>query len=368
MTSMDDLAVLRAIVTGDAAAARRSLCESEADAGAFFRFAHRHQLGAVTYHGLHRLGLTGALSPRILAATKASALAERRRTDRLTSELRRLADELESGGADVLFIKGPLFAERFYGSVDARGFADLDILLRRPDALASVEALLLAAGYAPAFRTLLGRRVSRYFSHHFEYRRDGLPLDVHWELQRHFTFAIDYRRMWSEASRWAFGGRSYPVASDEYELVLQILGVLTDLQVGKLALRSLVDVYRLIETMAQGTDWREFFAARAQERILRPSAYVLSLVLDVLQCHDRFPPLAAALAAYRERLPSTAHAVRAVLDSRPRDARQKLLAFRLYETSLPAALSWWLVSLPFRLAVYGVAPRLIERGRRADGP
>lgn len=361
MTPADDLAVLRAVVTGDAAAARRSLCDPGVDVGRFLRFAHHHQLGAATYHALHRLGLAGVLPPRLLAATKASSLAERRRTERLSAELRCLADRLGHGGVDVLFIKGPLFAERFYGSVDARGFADLDVLLRRADDLPRAEALLLAAGYAPAFRTLLGRRVSRYFAHHFEYRRDGLPLDVHWELQRHFTFAIEYPRMWSDASRCELGGRSYPVASDEYELVLQILGIVTDLQVGKLALRSLVDVYRVVETMAPATDWHGFLAARARERIARPSAYVLSLVLDVLRCHERFPSLVDALAGYRERLPSTAQAVGAALDSRPRDARQKLLAFRLYETSLPAALCWWLVSLPFRLAVYGVSPKLLER-------
>jgi hypothetical protein len=43
---------------------------------------------------------------------------------------------------------------------------------------------------------------------------------------------------------------------------------------------------------------------------------------------------------------------RAVLESRKVDVGQKLLAFRLYESSLAAALSWWLVSLPFRFAVY----------------
>jgi hypothetical protein len=36
-----------------------------------------------------------------------------------------------------------------------------------------------------------------------------------------------------------------------------------------------------------------------------------------------------------------------------------------YETPLPAALTWWLLSLPFRLAVYGVTRRRRDRGRCA---
>jgi hypothetical protein len=216
---------------------------------------------------------------------------------------------------------------------------------------------LFEAGFERASRVPLSRRLSHLFAHHFEYRRNSLGLDVHWKLQSHVTFAIDYARIWATATRVELGDRTYSCTSDEYELVLQILGGLTDIEVGKLRLRSLVDIFQVLEHVKDDLDWDAFFAARRSERTLRPAAFILMVVLDVLDCHDRFPALAARLEPMRRELPPTAHVFNAVLHSRPLDVRQKLLALRIYEAPLVASISWWLVSLPVRLAVYGLTRR-----------
>lgn len=360
MTTSGDLALLRATVREDADAIRRALTDPSADVAGFLRFAHRNRLGDFVYWSLRRLGLTGELAPEYLAAAKANALLERMRQEELLAELARLGEIFRVSGVRVLYLKGPLLAQRFYGGLEGRAAADLDLFIRGRD-LGRVERRLLEAGYLPAFRVLLSRRLSRYFTHHFEYRRKGLPLDVHWQFQRHFTFAIDYGRVWAGASRTEVRGREYEVVSAEYELVLQILGMLTDLQVGKLALRSLVDIQRILRTMDPVTDWGEFLAQRERERILRPTAYILALVLELLHCEDQFPILRDGLAPTLRGLPSTDLGVRAALESRPLSAGQKLLALRIYESPVAASLSWWLLSLPFRLAVYGVTRDAGER-------
>ncbi len=346
--------MLRALVRGDVSALRETLADPATDVAGFLRFAHRHQLGSYAYWSLQRLGLARSLPPPLLAATKASAFVERARSERLALLLDELGELFDAAGARALFIKGPLFAQRFYGSLEARGFSDLDVLIPAPTDSDRIERLLRGAGFEPAFRVLGTRRLTRYFAHHFEYRRDTLPLDVHWALQRHFTFAIDYPRLWATSVRVELGGRTFGAASDEYELVLQILGVLTDLQVGKLSLRTVVDVFRVLETVEGEMDWHDFLAWRARERILRPALFVLALTLDVLDCRDGFPTLCEALDAGRHRIPSTQAARRAVLESRPLDLEQKLLALRLYEAPLPTSLAWWLLSLPFRIAAYGI--------------
>jgi hypothetical protein len=348
-----DLDLLRATVKDDASVVRQALTSRPSDVPGFLRFAQRNRLADFVYWRLQRFDLTGLLPPSHLAAAKAATLLERRRCERLVEELARLGELFHEGDVRVLFLKGPLLAQRFYGGLEGRTAADLDLFIRGRD-LGRVEALLQGTGYAPAFHVLLSRRLTRYFAHHFEYRRQGVPLDVHWEFQRHFSFRIDYRRVWASASRVELGGRSYEVVSAEYELVLQLLGVLTDLQVGKLALRSLVDIHRIIRAVHPTTDWNEFFARRKRERILRPSAYVLALVLELLQCRGEFPSLETDLEPILRELPATGLGVRAALESRPLSASQKLLALRIYESPLAASLSWWLLSLPFRLAVYGI--------------
>jgi hypothetical protein len=352
-----ELDLLRLIVRGDAPAIRRAFADPDTRLAAFLGFAHQHQLGAFVYWKLEQLGLTRLLSKSMLAAVKAAWLVEQAASTQLTLQLRDLVDVLESSQTDVLFIKGPLFAQRFYGSVDARSVADLDILIQAPEQLAEVERLLFEAGFERAFRVPLSRRLSHLFAHHFEYRRNSLGLDVHWKLQSHVTFAIDYARIWATATRVDLGDRTYSCTSDEYELVLQIVGGLTDVEVGKLRLRSLVDIFQVLEYVKDDLDWDEFFAARRSERTLRPSAFILMVVLDLLDCHDRFPALAARLEPMLRVLPPTSHVFNAVLHSRPLDVRQKLLALRIYEAPLAASILWWLVSLPFRLAVYGFTRR-----------
>ncbi len=354
MKTPTDIVLLRGCVSENAVALRAALTDPDTDVAGFLRFAHRHKLADFVYCRLEQLGLTGLLPHAHLAAATAAAMLDRSRNDKLLAELRLLGERFPAADLRVLFLKGPLLAWRFYGTLEGRAAADLDLLIRRRD-LAQVEAVLLAEGYAPAFRVLLSRRLSQHFSHHFEYRREGLPLDVHWAFQRHFTFAIDYDLVWASAERTELDGRIYEVVAPEYELVLQLLGVLTDLQVGKLALRSLVDIHRILRAMEPGTDWAEFCVRRKQERILRPSACVLALVLELLECHAEFPALVSALEPTLRELPSTLSGVRAALDSRPLSPGQKLLALRMYESPLLAAMAWWLVSLPFRVSVYGAS-------------
>ena len=351
-----NLALLRSLVLGDVDALRSGLAQPGA-AVEFLGFARRHKLGAYIYRTLRELELASALPPALAAAAKATSLLEQRVSDRLVQEMSELRDVFAAGGAPVLFIKGPLFAQRFYGSLDARGIADLDVLIRKPEDIRAVDALLREAGYERAFRVPVSHRVAQYFAHHFEYRRDSLQLDVHWALQRHVTFAVDHDRVWETATRVSLNGSPYETASDEYELVLQILGFVTDLQVGKLTLRSPIDIYRILRAVEGTLDWPEFFAWRRRERILRPSLYVLSAALDVLDCHDEFPTLAGHLEAASPGLPPTSVALRALLDSRPLAPAQKLAAFRIYDARPAAAFTWWLVSLPFRVAVYGVTDR-----------
>lgn len=351
-----EVALLRRLTMEDVPELRRILSDGTTDTARFLRFAHRHKLGSFTYSTLKNLGIAELLDPRLRTAAKAAALREREVNDGLVSMLCQVREIFERASADVLFLKGPLFSQRFYGNVDARGVADIDVLARSED-VDEVGALLLENGFERASRLRVGRRLSRLFAHHFEYRQGELPLDLHWTLQRHYSFDLHERRIWDNAAPIEFAGHTFPAPSDEHELVLQILGVVTDLQVGKLTLRPVVDIYRILCAVEGRMDWGEFFAWRERERTRRPSAFVLSFVLDVLDCADRFPELRRQLQPLRGSLPPISLAFEAALRSRPTAAGQKLLALRLYETPLAAAISWWIVSLPFRFAVYGITRR-----------
>jgi hypothetical protein len=347
-----NLDLLRALVADNQESVHRLLADPAAEPAAFLAFAHRHQLGAFVYTAVRRAGADTLLPPALRRAAKAAWLLDRAPSERAVCELPELAALLERGGVGALFLKGPLLAKRYYGTLEARAVQDLDILVRSDD-LARVEALLLDGGYHRQFRVPVSRRLARAFAHHFEYRRGAVPLDVHWALHRHFSVALEYERIWATATAVDLDGRSYPATSDEYEILLQILGVMTDLQVGKLTARPLVDLVHMLAAVESTIKWDVFMAARRREHVLRPTAFVLALVLDVLDCHDRFATLHACLSPMRETLPPTSLGRDALLGSRSLDVGQKLLALRIYEASLAASIGWWMLSLPVRLVVYG---------------
>ena len=348
------LALVRSLVAGDKSAAQRILEDRSVNVPGFLAFARKHRLGTFCYWQIQRLELAFLLPPPLLAAAKAAALLERSVNERLLANLREITNLIAMTDADAVVIKGPVFAQRYSGGLEARSLADLDLLVRTQLDYTKVERILLEAGFERVSRVPLGTRLSRLFAHHFEYRRDGLPLDVHWALQRHFTYSVDYEHLWATTTMVDVTGCRVRAASDEYEIVLQVLGVLTDLQVGKLTLRSIVDIVHLLTAVNDTIDWPAFLAARAREHLLAPTAFVLHLALEMMGREGDFPELSSALQPTLLRLPPTSLAHDAILHSRALSLTQKLLALRVYETSLVAAVAWWAVSLPFRVSVYGI--------------
>ncbi len=353
MNDARHLALLRAVVKLAAERVESELAAPDADPARFLAFAARHGLAGYVFLELSRLGLLGRLSPAVAEQGKLHYLRQWRQGELLARELARLDAVFGRAGVPVLWLKGPLLAQRYYGDVAARAMSDLDVLVATKQDLDRAERLLLEAGYAPRYRLLLGRRVSRFFTHHFLYRKDDLPVEVHWALQRHFTFRLDYREIWESAASVRLGDRTYRATSGEYELVLRIVGALTDLQVSGLSLKPFVDMYRIAKAIDDETDWDAFFRRRRAERILPASTFFVGLMLELLGSEEELRRMADAL----ECLPGHSRSslrtgASYVLHGRPTDFRQKLFALGLYDTSLAAALGWWAVSLPFRLAVY----------------
>jgi hypothetical protein len=353
MSDREHLVPLRAVVKGRAADLERALRASGGDPEGFLSFCARHGLTGYVYRTLTELDLLTALPPRLRDSTRLLHIRQWARSERLARELAELHEACDRRGVDILCLKGPLLAQRFYGDIDARAMADLDVLVRDERDLDRVGRLLSESGYARAYGLFLGRRLSRYFTHHFQYCKGDIPVEVHWVFQRHFTFNIDYGRVWDSAAGVSFRGRVYRAPSVEYELVLRIIGALTDLQIGGLTLRAFVDMYKILTSIGDDIDWDEFFAQRRRERIFSSSTYFLRLLFDIFDCRAELGRLGDYLErSHGSARPSLDIGFQGALHSDHLSWRQKLAALRLYDTSLAGALGWWALSLPFRLAVY----------------
>jgi hypothetical protein len=362
------LPLLRALLREDRTALAAAFDRPPAELLDVLHVTTRHTLTGWVYTVLQRLGCLGLLPPAGRAWARQLYLAQWTTSERLTHDLARVSALFAAGGVPMLALKGPLLAHRYYGQTDARAMSDLDVLVHDGAASDAADRLLRAAGFTPTYGTLLGRRLSRRFTHHFHYQQGALTVEVHWVFQRHAAFRIDYGRVWATSEQVTLRGHDYRVPSAEYEMVLRIIGALTDLQVGTLTLKPFVDLYRLLIVSDAAFDWEAFFVQRQREGVLTASLAFLRLLLDLFDCRSEFPQLAAALARppWERHVPlaATGPVLRGVFAADRRDWRQKVAAFRLYDTSLAGALAWWALSLPFRLAVYQEgSSRLLRRVR-----
>jgi hypothetical protein len=119
-----------------------------------------------------------------------------------------------------------------------------------------------------------------------------------------------------------------------------------DLQRGAGKLKSLVDIHRVLG----GTrfEWPAFFERRRSEGTERACRAVLDLYLQSLRADAEQPELSEALGP---RSPATV-APQTLLSARRGSAANRRWAARHLDASPAATLRWWLIGLPFRLAVY----------------
>lgn len=111
------------------------------------------------------------------------------------SETKEILQTLESGGIEVLPLKGVLFAARFYPSIGARPQSDVDILVREKR-LNRAHEILIRRGWREAWPREF------YKGHyHWVYRRNEILLELHWAFKFPGTCSPDLNRIWKRA-RW----------------------------------------------------------------------------------------------------------------------------------------------------------------------
>jgi len=143
----------------------------------------------------------------------------------MVAELYRVLDLLRGAGIEAAAYKGPTLAVEAHGDVAAREYADLDLLVRRPDVGRSVE-ILSAAGYRPvrpvretAFDLLLasGSAVELEGPTH---------LDLHWRFtERGHAIELDLPGIWSRTRPQQVGGRTVTgLGPEDLLLVLAVHG------------------------------------------------------------------------------------------------------------------------------------------------
>lgn len=348
----NNLAFISLLLKGDHETAAESLRNGVVEPPEFAHFLHRHRLQLFVCSLLGGSPVLKWLPREWVDELRMFSLKQWATQERLVGELEQISTLLAAAGHEFILLKGPYLATRFAGGIGRRQFSDLDILIRRED-LPAVERLLVCNGYVQKTSILLNRSLTTYFTHSFDFVKPNVAVDLHWQFSAQLTHRLDYDAIWRQKRPFNFRGHDFLVLSDEYEVVFHIVSIFKDLELGMARLKTFIDLYFILSKVSRQIDWEAFLERRKREGIRRVTLTILALFLGFFDCRDNFREVAAVVTREEKLLkliPARNH--QALMETSPGATWNKLWASNVYECPRFAVFLWWVVSFPFRLAVY----------------
>lgn len=353
--------LLSLLLKGEHDAAARCLQNGTIQPGEFGRFVTHHHLQLWVFTALTGSPVRALMPREWMEELKKYTLNQWRRQETLVRELAKFSTLLTAAGYEFILLKGPYLAERFFGGIDRREYWDVDVLIRKAD-LAAVERLLFNDGYVRKSRILFSATITSRFTHALDFAKPNIAVDLHWFLSANAGHRLDYASIWRGRQMFGLRNRRYFVLSDEYQLVLSLVSIFKDLERGAVGLKPFIDLYFVLDAVSRHIDWRGFLERRRREKILRISVNVLALFLGLFDCYDTFPEVADAIARQKQLVePISSERRHMLIEAKPGALGNKTWAAGIYDCSRIHVFFWWLLSLPFRLAVHNV-------GRSGDQP
>jgi hypothetical protein len=136
----------------------------------------------------------------------------------LTAELGRLIDVLKRADIEAIPYKGPVLAAFAYQDIGLRRFVDLDIMVRKDDAVRAIQ-LFLADGYEFAKPLTDGQlEVLLRTQHNVQLRRYNrqLIVELHWEVASHlFASSVQADELWRHLEVINLNGREVKTLAAE---------------------------------------------------------------------------------------------------------------------------------------------------------
>ena len=363
LCAQENVELLNALLAGNTTSVEAWTNAADFDFGQFGAFTDLHHLSGYLYLHIKGTPIEDVLPQEFLEHLGERYSLQRQRCDDALREAVLIYDTFKAAHQDVLFLKGSFVAQQFYGDIHQRSYWDVDILIPR-DNLTVADQLLRNVGFKRLSMVLVSNGAMTRFTHTYDYfkriadeTRPGyqkvMPLDLHWGLRTHFSFHLDNESIWKQQEECQLEGRSFRVLSAEYTLVLNMLGIFFDIELGTIRLKSFVDLYKMLEMMDPNMDWDVFFKKRTQENIFLITINVIDLVLSVLDCRSKFPRISLYIEKNRRliRLMDTRDKYRLLDRSRVSVSNRKW-AHSLYQAPVLQSYLWALISLPFRIAAH----------------
>jgi hypothetical protein len=194
----------------------RALLRGNVDWAYLLRMAGRHRVMPLLYWNLNTICPDG-VPKNTLDELRDHFYANGQRSLILTGELLKILNLLEEREVSAIPYKGPVLATVAYGNLALREFGDLDLLVRKDDAL-KARKVLTSLGYSPPHRMAQAQEAAflKYDRQFSLMRDDGCVVELHWTVApRAIYFVLDPEYLWKRVERVALGGGTVASFSPE---------------------------------------------------------------------------------------------------------------------------------------------------------
>ncbi len=202
----------------------------------------------------------------------------------LSAELLGVVDAFGSEGIETIALKGPVMATSLYPSLSLREFGDLDLLVRQEDVSRAV-GIVHSLGYEPWQETKGAQeKALRHmeYSRTFTRERDGLDLDLHWDIARSFfTGRFNSEVLWSSDTKMELHGREVRGLSPTYLLFLLCVHGAKHGPFPWPRLKWICDIAEFVRSQ-RGFDWEASFEGSRDLRCHRMVLLGLALASELL--------------------------------------------------------------------------------------
>lgn len=346
----DHIEILSALVRRDTGIHARLLALNVEEDHAFARFAIENRVSCYLYAHLSEQGILGQCPPVLRKRLTRQHAQQERKSARAIVQLTRLSELFSRSGIPFMLLKGIYWSERFHGGPNRRNTWDIDLLVSA-EAAHEAEQVLNTVGFHRKSSTLLGAKLTRRFTHAFDFSGPGMSIDLHWSLSRHPAFRINYEKLWRDCQAFQIAGLNLNVLPDQIDLVFALISILKDLERDAVRLKAFVDLYVMLRQLEAETNWDAFFDAREKEGLAAICINVLWCFFEVFDCANDFPVISSVIKNRREGSTRATNAFDLLQPTRFGFANKRW-ASGLYDCSLGGYVSWWCVSLPFRIVVH----------------
>ena len=314
----------------------------------FLRFITDHELASPLLWLVQRDQATVHLPSWLLLHLMGTGAYGIRRQQDLCAALAEITDAARSRHLSFLLLKGLYFAERYYGSINARWTRDLDVLVNG-DELNEFAALIESLGYRKRNKVWLPERIHTRLVHAYDWQRGNISVDVHQNFRVRPGYRIDPHRVFNDSQQYRICGINVLVPSDEDNLLLLFISIASDVEQGRIRAKSIIDFWALVSRLDANLCWETWLAKRKDEGLYELVRAAALLLMVTLPHAGRFAGLVSAIGKSDGSHPTLDfQAVMALISAPQYSLANRRWFLRHHKANILAYLNWWLIGGIFR--------------------